>query len=133
MNKYKKIIGIGLTLVVIFVFAGAMMAFSQASAITKENDVETESISQPLFELAGQAEPGQQPFKGRAFFTEALAEALGIPVEDLKAARQEALETTLEQAVDDGVITPEQAELMQNRPVFGFRGRVRSYRPLAAQ
>ena len=53
MNKYKKIIGIGLTLVVIFVFAGAMMAFSQASAITKENDVETESISQPLFELAG--------------------------------------------------------------------------------
>jgi ribosomal protein S20 len=116
MNKYKKILGIGLGFVALIVVAGATMAFSRGSAMADENDLEKASIFQPMFDLAGQAEPGQEPFKGRAFFTEALAEALGIPVEDLKAARLEALEAALDQAVAEGIITQQQADLLADNP-----------------
>lgn len=115
MNKYKKILGIGLGFVALIVVAGAAMAFRQASAIPEESNMETDFIFQPMFDLAGQAVPGQEPFKGRALFIEALAEALGIPVEDLKAARQEALKAALDQAVAEGLISEERAEIMRAR------------------
>lgn len=44
-----------------------------------------------------------------------LADALGISAEELTVAKQAAKEAALEQAVADGVITAEQAELMQAR------------------
>lgn len=44
-----------------------------------------------------------------------LADALGISVEELQAAREEALGARLDQLVADGVITQEQAEMMQAR------------------
>jgi hypothetical protein len=44
-----------------------------------------------------------------------LAEALGVSVADLQAARQAAHEAALEQAVAEGVVTAEQAELIKGR------------------
>ena len=44
-----------------------------------------------------------------------LAEALGVPVADLQAARQAAHEAALEQAVAEGVVTAEKAELIKAR------------------
>jgi lambda repressor-like predicted transcriptional regulator len=44
-----------------------------------------------------------------------LADALGISVEDLQAAREEANQTAIEQAIAEGIITQEQADEMQNR------------------
>ncbi len=44
-----------------------------------------------------------------------MAEELGVTVADLQAARQAAQEAALEQAVADGVITTEQAELVKAR------------------
>ena len=50
-----------------------------------------------------------------------LAEALGISVEELQAAQQEAHEAAIEQALDQGLITEEQAEAMKenDRGFFG--------------
>lgn len=47
-----------------------------------------------------------------------LADALGISVDDLEAAEQSARESGLAQAVADGVITQEQADLMAARDVL---------------
>jgi hypothetical protein len=44
-----------------------------------------------------------------------IADALDVTVEELQAARQAAAEAALEQAVAEGVITEEQAELMNAR------------------
>lgn len=115
MKKYQKIFAVGLGLIGLFLFAGVTIAVSQVPAIAEENDMETNSIFQPLFDFAGQDPPDQKPFKGRVFFTVALAEALGIPVDDLKAARQEALKVTVEQAVEEGVLSEERAEVIKGR------------------
>jgi hypothetical protein len=46
---------------------------------------------------------------------EYLAEALGITVEELQAAREAARTAAIEQALADGLITEEQAELLQEK------------------
>ncbi len=51
------------------------------------------------------------PFDGQAL----LAEALGITVEELEAAREEANQAAIEKAVEAGIITQEQAEAMESR------------------
>lgn len=55
---------------------------------------------------------------------EELAEALGISVDELAAAREEAKTAALEQAVADGLITQAQADALTNgERVFPFVGR----------
>ncbi len=54
-------------------------------------------------------------FQNGVDFQALLADALGISVEDLQAAQVEAAEIRLEQAVADGRITAEQADLMRSR------------------
>jgi len=44
-----------------------------------------------------------------------LAEALGITVEELQAAREQANEAAIAQAIEEGIITQEQADQMQSR------------------
>lgn len=65
-------------------------------------------------------------FKG-ADHSEYLAAALNISAEDLEAAKAEAHTTAVEQLVDAGVITQEQADAMGQRAgrlgMHGFRGR----------
>ncbi|MBN1426832.1 MAG: hypothetical protein JXB07_00510 [Anaerolineae bacterium] len=68
-------------------------------------------------------QPGSMPFwngrggfKGNGFMTgyeENLAEALGITVEELNTAREEAFNVTIEDAVADGRVTQEQADQIQ--------------------
>lgn len=48
-----------------------------------------------------------------------LADALGVSVEDLQAAQQAAAEAGLQQVVDQGLITQEQADAIQERSTLG--------------
>ena len=52
--------------------------------------------------------------------SEELAEALGISVDDLTAAYQKASEAAIQQALDEGLITAAQAELMRTGERFGM-------------
>lgn len=54
----------------------------------------------------------------RGDYQQHLAEALGITVEELQAAQLKAQDAMIDQAVTDGVITQEQADLMKARRAF---------------
>jgi polyhydroxyalkanoate synthesis regulator phasin len=56
-------------------------------------------------------------------YDEALAKALGITVEELQAAYEKAVAAAIEGAVDDGLLTQEQADNLLSGERFGFRGR----------
>ncbi|MGD2049449.1 MAG: hypothetical protein PVH03_08140, partial [Chloroflexota bacterium] len=103
MKKYKKIFDIGLGLIALFLVAGATMAFSQAPAMAEENDMETNFIFQPLFDFAGQA-------------IRELAAELGLDLATIRQNLQMAREEVIQQAVADGIITQEQAELLADNP-----------------
>lgn len=51
-----------------------------------------------------------------------LADALGITVEELQAAHQQAFEAAVDQAVADGLITETQAQLIKEHPAIARRG-----------
>lgn len=52
---------------------------------------------------------------------EALATALGITTAELTEARQKAAAAALDQAVEDGRLSQEQADQLESRPGFGLR------------
>jgi hypothetical protein len=56
-------------------------------------------------------------------YEEALAEALGITVEELQAAHEEAFAAAIEQALDEGLLSQEQADNLLSGDRFGHRGR----------
>ncbi|UCF61306.1 MAG: hypothetical protein JSV37_01125, partial [Anaerolineaceae bacterium] len=56
-------------------------------------------------------------------YEEALAEALGIPVEELQAAYEKAFAVAIEGALDEGILTQEQADNLLSGERFGFHGR----------
>ena len=56
-------------------------------------------------------------------YEEALAEALGITVEELQAAHEKAFAAVIEQALDEGLLTQEQADKLLSGEQFGLRGR----------
>lgn len=60
-------------------------------------------------------EHGFPPLAQELDYDQFLAEALGISTQELTAAKQEALDAMLAQAVADGVLTQEQAELIKAR------------------
>ncbi|HOT90152.1 MAG TPA: hypothetical protein PLJ78_02205 [Anaerolineae bacterium] len=55
-------------------------------------------------------------------YQQLLADALGISVEDLQAAYQKARDAAIDQAVEQGLLTQEQADEMKVWGGFGFRG-----------
>ncbi|MBN1220720.1 MAG: hypothetical protein JXM69_17495 [Anaerolineae bacterium] len=60
-------------------------------------------------------------FDGQIDYDSLLAEALGISVEELQAAREKANAAALQQAIDQGLITQEQADLMAaRRQLMGY-------------
>lgn len=76
------------------------------------------------------AHGGPDGFSGRANFgapvqDNYLADALGISVEELQAARAQAADAAIDQAVDEGLITEAQAEMIRDRGMrfFGKIGR----------
>lgn len=58
---------------------------------------------------------GRGGFGGSIDHEALLAEALGITVEELQAAQEEAHANAIQQAVDEGLITEEEADLMTSR------------------
>lgn len=98
-----------------------------------QDSVRTAAIDQAVAdgiltqEQADQLKAGEQvrvPFMGRGGAAQIdhealLAEALGITVEELEAAKVEARAAAVAQAVADGEITQEQADLMAARQAFG--------------
>jgi len=115
MSKRKIIT---LSLISAFVIAAAFGAVAYTSARAAQL---TSSTSTGLFNI--------QDHRGPVDVTdEALAEALGITVDELNAARDEARAAVLEQAVTDGLITQAQADAITERangrgigPFLGLR------------
>jgi polyhydroxyalkanoate synthesis regulator phasin len=56
-------------------------------------------------------------------YEEALAEALGITIEELQAAYESAFSAAIDQAVDEGLLTQEQADNLFSGDRFGHRER----------
>lgn len=103
MRKFWKIIGIT-TLV-------AVLGLVAVGAIALAQDSDTGS---------------QEPFDFATRFREALANILGISVEEYDAAVEKAQDQVVDEAVAEGWLTEEQAELLRWRmdqaPGFGMRG-----------
>ena len=79
--------------------------------------------------MFGQAAPSaerQFPFPDRSVRMGGqdtyLADALDITVDELTAAREAASQAAIQQAVDEGLITQEQADVLLSRDRFGGRG-----------
>ncbi|MFW5941643.1 MAG: hypothetical protein ACOC9X_03030 [bacterium] len=116
-------VGFGALLALGLVLGGAVV-FAQSDdepetpAVQDDGDEETEDLS------PGRGVWGFPGGRTGLFGDEAelLAEALGITVEELQAAHEEVRATLIEQAVEEGLITEEQAEqLLESGRVFGLR------------
>jgi hypothetical protein len=91
-----------------------------AAAVLAQDDAEPDTPTAPLLPFGRGGYHGgfrgeHHGFYGRDFGAsneEALAEALGITVEELQAARQKAAAERIAQAVEDGYLTRDQANLM---------------------
>ena len=116
MNKYKKftLIAIGALVVTLAFGLVAFAPVDTASAAGTEGDGFNHGRGPGGFPHGG---PGPEA-------DEALAEALGISVEDLQAARESVQAAALEQAVADGKLTQEQADQIAERGFLGRRGHV---------
>ena len=106
-NKFTKTMAIGL-IVVLVMSLGAVAVFAQ-------DDTAPDTDAQPALPFGGRGEfggpRGHHGFGGAD--EEALAGALGIPVEELQAAREKLMAERLAQAVADGYMTQEQVDSMQ--------------------
>ena len=112
MSKTKKTLMIGLALAALLALAGSVVAYAWVS----EDRVSENHISEGQG-LADQLRPrGRFPgnlLEGSNIDYDALlADALGITVEELHDAREEAKAAAIEQAVDEGIITQRQADLI---------------------
>ena len=121
MENRKIWFAIPLISALVLAVAVGVMAFSSSSAANNGQTIltqagDTENI-QPMKGVMGAKSGlghGGGPGFGTSFDYDAyIAEALGVSVEELQAARQGAHEAALEQAVTEGVITAEQAELIK--------------------
>ncbi len=105
-KKFTRSIVIGLVIVLAMAL-GAIAVFAQEDTLP-----DTDSV--PALPFAGRGGFGgpRGHHDGRAD-EEALAEALGISVEELQAARDQLQAERLAQAVEDGYLTQEEADNMQ--------------------
>jgi hypothetical protein len=110
MNKTKKALIVTVSLAALVLIAGTVFAFAQTNDNPDGPDQTGDAI------LANQQQPPiAGPFDWRKAdidYDALLAEALDITVEELQDARTEAREAAIEQAVDLGHITQQQADLM---------------------
>lgn len=114
----KKIVSITLLIAMLAVVGLGAVSFSTARAQSTNESLPAWGGDRPF--------PGRMG-KGAGFGAgdEALAEALGISVEELQAARQQARDAALEKAVAEGLITQKQADLLQsNESGFPFGNRL---------
>jgi polyhydroxyalkanoate synthesis regulator phasin len=119
VNRKKRALLLVGAVVALVLVLGVTAVFAQAT---------DSSESSALLPLAHP--PGRGGFaEGVRPGHELLAEALGISVEELQAAQEEVQVAIIEQAVEDGLITEEQAQQFREGnfafrgPKFGFAGR----------
>jgi hypothetical protein len=124
MDKQKKLIVIPLLGAIVLVIALGLMAFTNASApntvlsIQAQDDDSEDPIpwkgESGGFRGMKSFGHGRRIGFGASFDYETfIAEELGVSVAELQAARQAAQEAALDQAVAEGVLTAEQAELIK--------------------
>ena len=112
-SKIAKLGGILIVFLALAALVGSTMTFAQDDTPTEPDAPIVEEPSFEPNEIDGfQGKRGQ---RGPQLFTSeerdaALADALGITVEELATAKETAHETLIQQAVEDGKITQEQAD-----------------------
>jgi predicted DNA-binding protein (UPF0251 family) len=118
MNKYRKLVGIFAVVVLVLIVGVTAVALAQ-----DEEPVEPEpDVTAPILPGEGIAPPQDRQWRDRAperLFTPdemdaALAEELGISVDELNEARDVAKASLLQQAVDEGKITQAQVDAILN-------------------
>ena len=107
-SKLVKIGGVFLVLAALAALLGATMTFAQDD-VPAAPDVPAEAGA-PGPGPKGNRGHGPGRFFDKEAYDQALADALGISVEDLLAARETAKATLIQQAVDEGKLTQEQAD-----------------------
>ena len=111
-NKFTKSVVVGLV-VVLVLSLGAVAAFAQDDTIPDTDVKPALPFGRGgLGSFGGFGGPRGHHGRGGAD-EEALAEALGVTVEELQAAREQAQAERLAQAVEDGTLTQEQVDNMQ--------------------
>jgi hypothetical protein len=110
-NKFTKSVVVGLV-VVLVLSLGAVAAFAQDDTTP---DTAPGTGPQPAlpFGRGGFGGPRGHHGRGGGADEDALAAALGVTVEELQAAREQAQAERLAQAVADGTLTQEQVDSMQ--------------------
>ncbi|MFC1922779.1 hypothetical protein ACFLY4_05765 [Chloroflexota bacterium] len=124
MNKRSTLLIVPLFSALVLAIAIGVMAFSPGSASNTVLDIQAQEdeTEEPIPWKGGFGDfRGMKNFGcggrlgfGTSFdFDAYIAEQLGVSVAELQAARQAAQEAALDQAVAEGVITAEQAELIK--------------------
>ncbi len=129
-NKNRKPIVWGVILVLVLAI-GVTAAFAQTNdnpdvpAVEVPAEDGTLPPAQPFAhgEGNGRSNPNNGPRGDRGNDSEALADALGITVEELEAAKEGVRTAAIEQAVADGLITQEQADQILSGEGRGFMPR----------
>ncbi|MEW5986525.1 MAG: hypothetical protein AB1791_07835 [Chloroflexota bacterium] len=114
MKNWKWIVGVGVAVVAVVVM-GAVAFLPRVEAAVEQvaatSARSTSTVVSPVF--LGQRHGGSFGYGGPLGQDDSyLADALGITVEELQAAKDEALAAGLAQAVEAGLITQEQADAM---------------------
>lgn len=112
-KKFFLIVAGGLVMVLAFSLV-AFAPIDAASAATPEGDGYNH----------GRGPGGFRPGRSGPGGEEALAEALGISVEELQVAHETVQAEMLEQAVAEGKLTQEQADQLKTRGTWGRRGQL---------
>lgn len=116
METRQKWITIPIIGALVVAIALGVMAFTPSNAANIQGQEVQPEESFPWKGGFRGREPGSRFGFGSSFDYDAfMAEALGVSVADLQEARQAAHEAALEQAVAEGVVTAEQAELIKAR------------------
>ncbi len=111
-SKLVKIGGVFLVLAALAALLGATMTFAQddAPVAPDVSDVPAEADGSGFGPKGNHRGHGTHRFFDKEAYNEALADALGVSVEDLLAARETAKATLIQQAVAEGELTQEQAD-----------------------
>lgn len=140
MKKWKLVSGLGglalvLAIVGVWLFGGtAAVSASEATADDLQTLTQSTTGPGPLGNgyLAHGGRGGRDGLlrlgDGTIDYDQLLADALGITVKELQAAREKANQAAIEQALEEGLITQEQVDQMQAREELGqARKDVQSY------
>lgn len=129
-TRMKWIYGTVGAVVALAVIFGAAFAFARSSAASM--DTGRASVRESHILQTGRVGINRPGLESGVWFgdtlplggyMEALAQALGITLDELEEAYAQAFEAAIEQALDEGVITQEQAERLSSVERYGMRGR----------